>query len=596
VAGYLVLMLRLSQHRFGFSEKFSSHTYAACGSSSKRRGKSRVSAAICRLVAAAGLAMFAGTASAQIDGLTPESQTAGSCANADSEGVLASFLYSIPNISSAPPLVHQLTIDSMGVGDRIYFQASVEDYGFDKPFAIPAAGAITLVISVEDGISTTELLNSTLNLVDAADENSPDIDMESFDYAPAETVSDVVFEFSAEFADGSSGNITIDAICEFDEPETPDEPSDDDDDTDKAELPAAVLRAYINERINRLIEDTPDRPRMVRKRLDALWGSASSGEGSAEFGLDQGAVPSDPGFGVSGMPGGNWRGHVSLRDMIHTGTYGVDIVTEPVPEAPTPPVMESYGCWDFWAEGHYTRFQDAGDRSGDFAVGYFGADCQVHSSAIVGFLGQFDWMNDEIGVVDSQTNGDGWMIGPYATIRLTQDLFLDFRAAWGRSSNEIELAGDKGSFDTSRWLIHGRLTGNYNYDDFRISPEIDLAYIEERQDAFVLSSGISIPDQDLRLGRLRFGPEIAWRRPLASGGFIEPHFSIKGLWDFDAENNITIAGIDYTLNEMRGIAEIGLLIQGANNINLRISGKYDGIGVSGYSAYGGTAWLNIPLY
>ena len=29
------------------------------------------------------------------------------------------------------------------------------------------------------------------------------------------------------------------------------------------------------------------------------------------------------------------------------------------------------------------------------------------------------------------------MAGPYATIRLTEQMFLQARAAWGRSSNEV---------------------------------------------------------------------------------------------------------------------------------------------------------------
>jgi hypothetical protein len=365
--------------------------------------------------------------------------------------------------------------------------------------------------------------------------------------------------------------------------------ADDSADSDDERVFASVARAFIHQRVNLLADETPDRPRMIRKRLDALW-EPENASNASRYG-----VPPVPGVAITAVPGGGLVGGFGIRDMMHSGTYGADVIAQPAPP-PLAPVVGDPSCWDVWAEGHYTRFEAAGDRSGDFIIGYAGVDCQVHASAIVGLLGQFDRMTDDIGVVDSHTEGNGWMVGPYATIRLTHDLFLDLRGAWGRSSNEIEIAGVSGTFDTERWLIHGKLTGDYNYDNFRVSPEVDVIYAEEEQASFVDPTGVLIDAQTVGLGRLRFGPEIAWRHPLENGGFVEPHFSVKGLWDFISEDEVTVAGVDYSYSGLRGVAEIGFLIQGDDNVNLRIVGKYDGIGAADYSAYGGQIWLNIPIY
>ena len=114
-------------------------------------------------------------------------------------------------------------------------------------------------------------------------------------------------------------------------------------------------------------------------------------------------------------------------------------------------------------------------------------------------------------------------------------------------------------FDTERWLVSGRLAGNFQYNSFRITPEVEIAYIQERQDSYVDSTGTAVAAQTVSLGRLSFGPEIATRHELDSGVFIEPSFSIRGLWDFEPTNDVLINGVTYSTGEFRGVAEIGVL-------------------------------------
>ncbi len=345
-----------------------------------------------------------------------------------------------------------------------------------------------------------------------------------------------------------------------------------------------VVTAFLAERTHRLLEESPDRARMVRKRLDALWGGGSESSVSA-YGAGEKSR-----FWMSQSGGG---AQFSLRSLTSVNAVDFPIGSEPpFPEAP--PAPSRFGCWDLWAEAHYVDFQDAGDRNGDFAIGYLGVDCQVHPAIIAGVLGQVDWMDDRIGSVDSDTEGVGWMVGPYATARLTPNLFLDVRGAWGRSDNDVNVGGVTASFDTTRWLVSSQLTGNLLFGDVRVSPEVSIAYIEERQDSYVDSSGASVAAQTVSLGRLRFGPEISRRYVLESGVVVEPHIAVRGLWDFDG-TDVTIAGIDYGIEGFRGIAEIGLIVQRPDDFNIRFSAKYDGIGLSDYHAYGGQVWLNIPL-
>ncbi len=370
--------------------------------------------------------------------------------------------------------------------------------------------------------------------------------------------------------------------------------------------PQSVTSAFLAERIRRVLEEEPDRPRMVRKRLDALWGGAG-GTAGAVGGMEQplafsasrksirahGSLSAlahfSPG-GISGTPvgGANWSAAKSI-----VVTPASDLPPDPQIE-PLSPLLPVFGCWDLWTEAHYTWFNDSGGRRGDYAIGYAGLDCQIHASMIVGFLGQVDWMDDKIGIANTSTDGIGWMIGPYATMRLTPDLFLDLRGAWGRSDNDIEIGAANGNFDTNRWLVSGRLTGNFILKDFRITPEVSVAYIEENQRSYTLSNGLSVGKQTVGLGRLKFGPEIARRFLTSSGTVVEPHAALRGLWDF-AATDVTIGGTRFSQEGFRGIAELGVIVQRPDRINFRAAAKYDGIGAAGFDAYGGQVWINVPL-
>ncbi len=342
--------------------------------------------------------------------------------------------------------------------------------------------------------------------------------------------------------------------------------------------------AFISERANRLLEESPDRPRLVRKRLESLWGG-----GEAESSVSAYADPRR--FDLKASRSGG-SAYVSLRSLSSVNAADFILASEPPIPEPSP---GSESCWDAWAEAHYMNFQDAGDRQGNFAVGYVGIDCLVHPAIMVGFLGQVDWMDDEIGNVNSDTDGLGWMAGPYATARLTPNLYFDIRAAWGQSDNDVNVAGVTGSFDTTRWLVSGQLTGNLRHGDIRVTPEISLSYIGEDQDGYIDSNGTTVSSRNVGLGRLRFGPEISRRYQMASGIIIEPHLALRGLWDFDG-TGVTVGGINYSQAEgFRGMTEIGFIVQRPDDFNIRAVFKYDGIGVSDYNAYGGQLWINVPL-
>jgi len=368
---------------------------------------------------------------------------------------------------------------------------------------------------------------------------------------------------------------------------------------------AAATKTFAIERARRLLEDRPDRPRYVRKRLRALWGDHSDTPETADIltraasrPTSAAAVPSrtsnERPFQVASTNDAPALVGMAARDAtLAASSYLSDDIAEGCGADDTG--ASRLSCIDVWTEGHYTRFTDRGDRDGHFAVVYAGADIHLTPWVIAGLMGQVDWMVDDIGSADTRVEGIGWMAGPYASARLTPQLFLDVRAAWGLSDTDINAAGVTGNVATERWLVTGQLSGNFRTGPYRITPEISVEYIQEKLDAHTLSSGAQIASQTVSIGRLRAGPEVARIFDMGDGATLEPRVAVAAVWDFNPADTVSLGSVRYGDDDFRAVVEAGTILKTESGINFAISGKYEGLGISGFDAYGGYLWINVPL-
>jgi outer membrane autotransporter protein len=199
-----------------------------------------------------------------------------------------------------------------------------------------------------------------------------------------------------------------------------------------------------------------------------------------------------------------------------------------------------------------------------------------------------------------KVEGSGWMIGPYGTLKLSNNLYLQGRAAWGRSSDSISPLGTyEHSFDSERWLLRGGLQGQWQYGAVIVRPGLSVSYIHDRTEAYVDTPGTLIPSISASLGQARFGSEIAYRMALPNGSSVEPRVKFEGLWNF-AENVHagTIGDLVVGTDDLRGRLELGLRMQASPatmGMMLDRAASYDGIGVSGYKALEGKAAVRVPL-
>lgn len=263
-----------------------------------------------------------------------------------------------------------------------------------------------------------------------------------------------------------------------------------------------------------------------------------------------------------------------------------------------PLAYEATSPWDIWIEGRYSAFDDDNGnlaRDGHVGVLYLGGDYRVASNMIVGALVQFDWSKDSSDVLASKVDGNGWMIGPYMSAQIHDNIYFDLRAAWGRSNNDLAIEDITGGFDTSRWLVKGTLAGNWMYDAWRFTPSAELAYVEESADSFTNSAGTFVAGQEVSLGRVQFGPEIGYRIRHTASTFIEPFAAIKGVWDFDNPNVAIIDGFVVGPGDFWGRLQGGLNVETTSGVYVRGLASWDGLGADDYNGYTLQGTVNVPL-
>ena len=241
--------------------------------------------------------------------------------------------------------------------------------------------------------------------------------------------------------------------------------------------------------------------------------------------------------------------------------------------------------FDVWFEGSLNKFNGSAGSNGDFAIAYLGADYLVSPDLLVGGLLQYDSLTSS--AAKENTEGKGWMAGPYVTARLTDNLYLDARLAWGTSDNDIspEGANYTDSFKSTRRLANISLSGEFTQGDWTIRPNASLSYMADKQKAYTNTLGDTIQGQTVSSGQLRLGPNFSTQFLGDNGWVYEPSFTLDAIYS----HANTSGGLGTTPSPQdgwRARLEAGLGMTLSETSRLSFTGNYDGIGQSGFEAWG----------
>lgn len=249
---------------------------------------------------------------------------------------------------------------------------------------------------------------------------------------------------------------------------------------------------------------------------------------------------------------------------------------------------------ELWAEGSLAKI-DVGNGDGKFGILHFGADFLATKDLLLGAALQLDSI--DLKTSNSATSkGNGFMLGPYATARLSENLFVDAKFMTGSASNKVSPFGTYvDSFDSSRTLLTAAVIGQIESGSFTIRPEARLNWFVEESDRYKDQLGVDIPSIRSATGTLDLGPDFLWSVKGESFGDVELSVGIAGIWAFD-QSLQTTAGIQTTrqlLPEFRGRAKSSALFTLTNGVAVSTNLFVDGIGDSTYRSWGGSVGVRL---
>ncbi len=293
-----------------------------------------------------------------------------------------------------------------------------------------------------------------------------------------------------------------------------------------------------------------------------------------------------------GANGGTQGFQRSVRGLIFD-TNGATAVVEPVAAtSPQPQLL------DFWMKGVFTDYDNDNTRTdGDSYVLTGGVDYVVRDDILVGLIAGLDRGKQTSGVLASETKLGGFIVGPYVSWRLNNELTFYARASWGEGRQKFRVAGVTGRSKSDRVMLVGSLKGTYwPLAPVRLTPDVAAFYANEKVKGFTDSVGTRVGSATSELGRLEFGGEIGYRTTLDNGYVIDPYIALHGLWDFVSNGTLQVNNtVSVRQEDFRGRIGGGVIVQTHRNAHVNLGVLYDGIGSNDFEAFSAYARLAVPL-
>ncbi|MGV1014657.1 MAG: autotransporter domain-containing protein [Methyloceanibacter sp.] len=219
--------------------------------------------------------------------------------------------------------------------------------------------------------------------------------------------------------------------------------------------------------------------------------------------------------------------------------------------------------FDMWAKGRRESFSDgAAAKEGDALTTYVGADYRMSRDFLFGGLVQFDEASQSFVTGPEAIGGKAYMAGPYMAYRLTPNVVLDAKAAWGTAQDSAMVGAESARFATGRVLTEAKVKGSWDINQWQLSQSGAVTYFDETSHA-----GIGgIPGASVDVTRLSVGPELKRQFDIGTGASVEPFAFVKSSLDL---GNAALS--DPVTHNTVGA---GVMLAKPENFNIRATADY----------------------
>ena len=269
--------------------------------------------------------------------------------------------------------------------------------------------------------------------------------------------------------------------------------------------------------------------------------------------------------------------------------------------------------WTMWIDGTHTTV-DAGhnaDVTGNIFNLWSGFDYRIRPNVIVG--GLFGYEHSDMNVdtneddFDADMEGDGFAGGAYIGLKLRHNIIADASIVWmslayntSATSNQIRR---NASFSAGRLMITSNVTGNWNNENWRVTPRMRIMWTKEWQDSYLDEGNVAVDQESFAYGRVSFGPEVSRRFEFTDDrGSIEPFVGLEGQLEFN--NDVPATTLPGSTDSVYAIdpgeGPFNARLQFGLNGNFRafqyrLEGTLDGIGQQSFTAWSGNVNLTYDM-
>ncbi len=254
--------------------------------------------------------------------------------------------------------------------------------------------------------------------------------------------------------------------------------------------------------------------------------------------------------------------------------------------------------WNAWIKGNWIYYDGDGSSFDGYTIDVLaGFDYKVDNSVVIGLLGGYG--NTDFNTVTGGTKGafeaDGYTVGPYIGVKLSDNVQFDALAAYTYSDYDNRVGVTMGDFIAHRVTVGAQLKGRWEQDNFFIEPGVRVLYAEEDQDAYTDSTGVRQSSLTIKAGRVSVGPKIGYTHTTEDGETIRPWVSVRGEYDFSNQGNVPSSGLPDLDDLLSARVSAGVDATTKDGLNISVQGDVSGLGSGEYTAYGGTARIDVPF-
>jgi hypothetical protein len=253
--------------------------------------------------------------------------------------------------------------------------------------------------------------------------------------------------------------------------------------------------------------------------------------------------------------------------------------------------------WSVWADLRGTGFDR--DNAVDGTQGRQlnvtgGIGRKLTPDIVVGAFAGYESFDFTMASISGKLTGNGYTVGGYAGWRLGSLWRFDAMLGFSDIGYDASAGLANGSFDATRWIVSGGLTGTLPFGGIVIEPSTRIYALWEHDRAWADNFGTAQAARDFSIGRLSSGGRMLV--PFETGGIrVSPYVGLYGDWRFSSDNALPVNAANAGIKDgLSGRATAGIAATTTSGLAVSLGGEWGGLG-AGYDLWSANGRILVPF-